>query len=202
MIYLSYMKHLNLVEGNSCITSISFTQLATNGGMVPILYHKKIPTLKVLCMCLSFGRILSLHKCLSTPLGSNHSQAPAFPGDATKVHVPGHEFLQGLADSPSLVARVSGVSFPQEAMWNLKYHQQPWLKSMAIYTQRGRLKNEGYLVEKGIYHDGWRAFLAREAAAFPATRWPQGPGQTLHLDHAPVWWLRVTELGVWPLCEY
>lgn len=58
-------------------------------------------------MCLSFGRILSLHRCLSIPFGSNDSQAPAFPGDATKVHVPGHGFLQGLADPPPLIARVS-----------------------------------------------------------------------------------------------
>lgn len=153
-------------------------------------------------MCLSFGRILSPHRCLSTSLGSNDSQAPAFPGDATKVHVPGRGFLQGLADPPPLIARVSGVSFLQEATWNLKYHQQPYLRSMAIYTQGGRLQNEGLLVEKGLYHDGWRAFLAREAAGSPATRWPQGPGQTLHLDRAPVWWLRLTELGVWSPCEY
>lgn len=66
-------------------------------------------------MCLSFGRVLSPHRCLSTSLGSNDSQAPAFPGDATKVHVPGRGFLQGLADPPPLIARVSGVSFLQEA---------------------------------------------------------------------------------------
>lgn len=105
-------------------------------------------------MCLSFGRILSPHRCLSTSLGSNDSQAPAFPGDATKVHVPGPGFLQGLADPPPLIARVSGVSFLQEATGNLKYHQQPYLRSMAIYTQGGRLQNEGLLVEKGLYHDG------------------------------------------------
>lgn len=65
-------------------------------------------------MCLSFGRTLSLHD-LSTPLGSNDSQALAFPGDATKVHVPGGGFLQGLANLPTIIARLSGVSFLQEA---------------------------------------------------------------------------------------
>lgn len=46
MIYLSYLRHLNLVGGNSCITSISFAQLATNGEVNvgrhnSRLYHKK-----------------------------------------------------------------------------------------------------------------------------------------------------------------
>lgn len=46
MIYLSYLRHLNLVGGNSCITSISFAQLATNGEVNvgrhnSCLYHKK-----------------------------------------------------------------------------------------------------------------------------------------------------------------
>lgn len=31
MIYLSYLRHLNLVGGNFCIASMSFAQLATNG---------------------------------------------------------------------------------------------------------------------------------------------------------------------------
>lgn len=156
----------------------------------------------MLWMCLCLETILSLHWCLSTPLGSNDLQAPAFPGDATKVHVPGGGFLQGLANLPTVIARVSGVSFLQEATWNLNNHQRFYLKSIVIYTQGGKLQNEGLLVEVGIYHDGRRAFLAWEAAGFPVARWPQGPGQTLHLDRAPVWWLRLTELRVWPPCEY
>ena len=206
MIYLTYLKHLNLAGGNSCITSISFTQLAIDGE-VNVRRHDSYPVslksvLKMLWMCLSFGRILSLHRCLSTRLGSNDLQASAFSRDATKVHVPGCGFLQGLANLPMVIARVSGVTFLQEATWNLNNHQRPYWKSTVIYAQGGKLQNEGLLVEKGIYHDGWKAFLAREAVGFPAAKWPQGPGQTSHLDRAPVWWLQLTELGGWPPCEY
>lgn len=33
MIYLAYLRHLNLAGGNSWITSISFPQLASNGAV-------------------------------------------------------------------------------------------------------------------------------------------------------------------------
>lgn len=206
MIYLTYLRPLNLAGGNSYLTSISFPQLASDGEL-NVRRHDSYPVspksvLKMLWMCLSFGRILSLQGYLSVPLGSNDLQAPAFPGDATKAHVPGGGFLQGLANLPTVNARVSGVSFLQEATWNLNNRQEPCLRSMVIYRQRSKLQNEGLLVEKEIYHDEWRAFLAWEAAGFSVARWPQGPGQTSHLDRAPVWWLRLTELRVWPPCEY
>lgn len=206
MIYLTYSRHLNLAGSNACITSISFALLATDEE-VSVRRHDSCHVslnwvLKMLWMCLSFWRILSLHRCLPTPLVLNDLQAPAFPGDATKVHGSGCGFLQDLANQPTVIARVSGVSFLQQAMWNLNSHHLPYLKLTVVYTEGGKLQNEGLLVEKGIYYDGWRAFLAQEAAGFPVAIWPQGSGQTSHLDHAPVWWLQLTELRVWPLGEY
>lgn len=96
-------------------------------------------------MCLSFGRVLSLHRCLSTPPGSNDSQAPAFPGDATKVHGPGHGFLQGLADPSPLIARVSGVIFSPRGL------MKPKIPSTILFEEYGHLQTGRQATE-------WRLF--------------------------------------------
>lgn len=128
----------------------------------------------MLWMRLFFGRILSLCKCLSIPLGSKDLQAPASPHDSTKVHVPSGGFQQGRANLPTSIARVSGASLLQEATWNLNNHQQPCLKSSVIYAQGGKPQNEGFFGWKGDVSWWMKGILSLRGSWFPCSQMATG----------------------------
>lgn len=83
MIYLTYLRHLDLVGCSCCIASVYFPQLQSNREVNirrRLLCHWE----QFFKCCLSFRKILCLHECLSTHVGSNDLQAPSLPGGTTK----------------------------------------------------------------------------------------------------------------------